>query len=111
LGDGAHVRDRQDSGRSYHVPSGDFIEAEPYMSVLYVTVAKTVSGDTLGRYFRDGLRARGWRCSPSRRTSAPFIVHCVRGSASVTFRLMNGGYELYVAADHARPPIRTVPGD
>jgi hypothetical protein len=108
---GAHVRERQDIGRSYHVPSGDFIEAAPYMSTLYVDVAGTVSGAALRSYFRSGLQARGWRCAPSRRTSAPYVVHCVRGQASVTFRLTNGHYELYVAADHVRPPIPTVPGD
>lgn len=108
---GAHVAERQDIGASYHVPSDDFIEAEPYTSTLYVTVAKTVSGVALRRYFRGGLIARGWGCSPSRRTSAPYVVHCVRGRASVTFRLSTGGYELHVAAEHTRPPIRTVPGD
>jgi hypothetical protein len=108
---GAHVAERQDIGASYHVPSDDFIEAEPYTSTLYVTVAKTVSGEGLRRYFRGGLITRGWSCSPSRRTSEPYVVHCVRGSATVTFRLSTGGYELHVVADHTRPPIRTVPGD
>lgn len=108
---GADVRTPQDTGRSYRVTPDDFIEAEPYMSILYVDVATTASGATLRRFFRDGLLARGWNCSPSHRSSAPYVLHCVRGPASVTFRLTNGHYELYVAADHARPPIRTVPGD
>jgi hypothetical protein len=108
---GAHVSERQDSGRSYHVPSDDFIEAAPYMSVLYVDVAPAVAGSTLKRYFRKGLVARGWSCAPSPRMRSPFVVHCVHGQASVTYRIVNGHYELHVAADHRRPPIRTVPGD
>ncbi len=108
---GAHVRLRQDWGRWYHVPSDDFIEAEPYTSILYVDVAKTASGAALRSYFRSGLEGRGWNCSYSRRPRPPYVLHCERGKASVTFRLTNGHYELYVAADPARPPIPTVPGD
>ena len=108
---GAHVRLRQDWGRWYHVPSDDFIEAEPYTSILYVDVAKTASRAALRSYFRSGLEGRGWNCSYSRRPRALYVLHCERGKASVTFRLTNGHYELYVAADPARPPIPTVPGD
>jgi hypothetical protein len=108
---GADVGERQDTGKSYHAAPDDFIEAEPYMSILYVDVARSVSRGTLRRFFRIGLVARGWRCSPSRSTPMPYVLHCVRGPASVTFRITDGHYELYVQADHVRPPIETVPGD
>jgi hypothetical protein len=112
---GAHLTTRMDNGTSYHVPdSGDeFIEAVPYGSDLYYDLSRSVSGSVIQRYFRGVMRARGWSCTFQRRSpGVPYGFSCSRRGASLGGYIADQGhYELMVQATHARPPIRTIPGD
>jgi hypothetical protein len=112
---GAHLATRMDNGTSYHVPDpgNEFIEAEPYDSDLYYDLSMSVPGSMIQRYFRRVMRARGWSCTFHRRSpGVPYGFSCSRRGASVGGYIADQGhYELMVQATHARPPIRTIPGD
>jgi hypothetical protein len=110
---GARVAGRQDFPTNYKVGVDHYIDAEPYSSDLYYDLSTSVSGAMLERYFRRVMLARGWSCSFQRRSrGVPYGFGCRRGQAVVgAYIADHGHYELDVAADNPRPPIKIVQGD
>jgi hypothetical protein len=110
---GAHRVMSQWFGTSYKLSYDTYIEAEPYSSALYYDLSKSVSGATLQRYFRRVMQAGGWRCRFQHRSrGVPYGFGCARRGAVVgAYIADHGHYELDVATNQPRPPIKTVPGD
>jgi hypothetical protein len=110
---GARLAGRQDFSTNYKVGVDHYIDAEPYSSDLYYDLSKSISGATLERYFRRVMIARGWSCSFQRRShGVPYGFGCRRAQAVVgAYIADHGHYELDVAADNPRPPIKIVQGD
>jgi hypothetical protein len=110
---GAHRTTSQWSGTSYKLSYDRYIEAEPYSGDLYYDLSQSVTGAMLQRYFRRVMRARGWMCTFKLRSQGvPYGFACSRRGATVgAYIADHGHYELDVATNQERPPIKTVGGD